>query len=185
MCLTLGTGIGGGIIINNQLIYGEANGAGEIGHITVNPDGARCNCGNIGCMETEAAGPAIIKRAKAYLKKYKKGLLRMRKKITPLDVYQAALKRDPLALEVWKETGKYLGIGLANCITILNPEKIIFGGRISQAFPFFIKSLKKEINFRARMIPKNFTKLLQAQLGENAGIIGSACLVFEKLNLLN
>lgn len=186
ICVTLGTGIGGGIIANNELVTGQEGFAGEIGHVIINPDGKECSCGNLGCLEEYAAARGIVATAKNLLKYDTVGtgrdlsLLHHHKKdLTPKKIYHAAKAGDKLARQVWKITGKYLGIGLANCVTILNPGKILIGGRISSALPFFKKSLLDEINQRARMIPKNSTKIELTSLGEKAGLIGAAALVFK------
>lgn len=180
ICITIGTGIGGGIITNGVLVTGYDGFAGEIGHVIINPEGKECTCGNLGCMEEYAAARGIIATAKNLIKyDTQSSLHHYKDDLTPKKIYLAAKAGDKIAKEVWKTTGKYLGIGLANCVTILNPQKILIGGRISKALPLFKKSLIDELNHRARMIPKNSTKIERARLGEKAGMIGSACLVFK------
>lgn len=181
ICITIGTGIGGGIIANNQLVMGFDGFAGEIGHVIINPEGKECTCGNLGCMEEYAAARGIIATAKNLLKYDKDSSLHHHKNdLTSKKIYLAAKAGDKIAKEVWKLTGKYLGIGLANCVTILNPKKILIGGRIGNALPLFKKYLTEEINRRARMVPKNNTRIEKAKLGERAGMIGAACLVFKE-----
>lgn len=188
ICIAIGTGIGGGIVANNKLVYGYSNGAGEIGHVTVQPDGLKCKCGNYGCMEAYASGPNIAKRTKTALKGNTKSILLKMKKnintITAKDLYYAALKKDKLALKIWKETGIYLGIGLSSSIAVLNPQRIIIGGKVSTAMIFFLPSIKKEINKRNRMIPEDSTEIFKAKLGTQAGMIGAAALVFEEKGIL-
>ncbi|MFH1454634.1 MAG: ROK family protein [Armatimonadota bacterium] len=181
ICITMGTGIGGGIIANNELIIGHEGFTGEIGHIIINPDGKECTCGNLGCMEEYASLRGITATAKNLLKyDTESSLHKYKDELTPKKIYYAAKDGDKIAKEVWKITARYLGIGLANCVTILNPQKIIFGGRISTALPLFKRELIHQINMRARMIPKNSTKILKAKLGDRAGMIGAASLIFKK-----
>jgi len=126
VCFTLGTGIGGGLVVNGKLIHGASDVAGEIGHITVDFNGRRCGCGNDGCLEAYASGPAIARRTVEALQAGAESSLRSvagddLSEITAQTVYEAAAAGDPLALEVVRDTAKYLGTGVANLINILNP----------------------------------------------------------------
>lgn len=188
MC-AIGTGIGGGIVVNGEILLGTNESAGEIGHITVLPNGPLCNCGNKGCLEALASGPAIARRVKKAMDENKESLLWYLTKgdkslVTPLLVYEAAKKGDKLSLKIWEETGIYLGIAFANIIHTLDPKIFLIGGRVSGAMEFFLPSLIKEMEKRATMVEKGSVKVKQAHLKENAGIIGAAALAFEKTKIL-
>jgi len=180
ICLTLGTGIGGGVIIENKLCLGASQGAGEIGHITIEPAGYICGCGNQGCFEAMTARSSIIKRATDKVVKGEKTLLSEFDEISPLAVFEAAEKGDKAAIEVFRETGKYLGIGLANLILILNPERIVIGGRIANAKKYLFPPAIEEIKKRVKMFPPETTEIVQAELGEKAGLVGAAVYVFQQ-----
>lgn len=188
VCCALGTGIGGGVVARGELILGALEGAGEIGHITVDPDGPDCNCGNFGCMEALASGPGIARRARAGLSLGILSLLRDMvediSQVTSETVHKAACQGDPFSLKIWEETGIFLGIGIANIVTILNPQRIILGGRVSRAMEFFLPALKRELNRRARMVPPDSTEIVPAGLGKEAGMVGAAALAMEKLGIL-
>jgi len=183
----IGTGIGGGIVVDGKLILGENEAAGEIGHITVDPDGHQCNCGNFGCMEALASGPNIGRRAREAMLKDKKSLLWEMEEdiwdVTAYTVYKAAKQKDPVALKVWEDTGRYLGIGFASLIHTVNPSRFIIGGRVADAMEFFLPALREEINKRAKMVPPDSVEIVRAQLKENAGLVGSAALALEKIGV--
>jgi len=181
ICMTLGTGIGGGIIINNNLYLGASQGAGEIGHTTIEPDGPLCGCGNRGCFEALVARGAIIRTAREFIEKNKNTILADVKDLSPLSVFEAAEKGDQVAIEIFNTTGRYLGIGLSNLILILNPEKIVIGGRIANAHKYLFPPAQEEIKKRVKMFPPESTQLVLAELGANAGLIGAAVYVFQKM----
>ncbi len=141
--LTLGTGVGGGIIIGKKIFHGR-NDAGELGHTTINFNGIKCNCGNIGCIEEYVSARGIMRLAKGLKAK------------TPLDVYNLALKGNKKAIKVFEKTGFYLGVGVANFVNIFDPDVIIIGGGISNAWRFFSKSMKKTVKERC-VVNKNPT----------------------------
>jgi predicted NBD/HSP70 family sugar kinase len=128
--LTIGTGIGSGIILDGKLWEGEGGYAGEIGHITVNPEGDACKCGGRGCLETEASGPRIVKNYQALMGRADVADSR--------DVYLLAKAGDPVAIESFKKCAYYLGIGLGIVINLLNPEKILIGGGVVSAGKFLL-----------------------------------------------
>ncbi len=182
ICVTLGTGVGGGIIIDRKIYRGVNGSAGEIGHITVESNGRRCNCGNRGCMEAYVGAPHIKERAIEKIKSGRHSIIvklvnGSLNKITPKRLEEAALYRDKLALEIWQETGFYLGTGLASLINILNPEKIIIGGGVANAGKLIFDPLLKTIKERALPVSWQDTKIVRAKLGEDAGVIGAAMLV--------
>ena len=180
ICLTLGTGIGGGVIIENKLCLGASQGAGEIGHTTIDPNGFICGCGNQGCFEAMAARTSIIKRAQQKVDEGRDTILAEVEEMSPLAVFEACEKGDKAALEVFEETGRYLGIGLANLISILNPEKIVIGGRIANAKKYLFPAAKEEIKKRVKMFPPETTEIVQAELGPDAGLAGAAVYVFQQ-----
>ncbi|MBW2623815.1 MAG: ROK family protein, partial [Deltaproteobacteria bacterium] len=154
LCLTLGTGIGGGIIINGKLLHGADGMAGELGHITVAPDGPRCNCGNHGCLEALASATAIKREATMALKNRPESELNSRcggnvKAITAEMVYHSATSGDLVSRKVYQTMGKYLGIGIASLVNIFNPEMVIIGGGVSKAWDLFGPYTKKEVSKRA------------------------------------
>ncbi|MEM2933671.1 MAG: ROK family protein [Methanocellales archaeon] len=178
LCLTIGTGVGGGIILNNELWRGIDGTAGELGHVTIYPDGLKCKCGNLGCLEAYISAGGIMRMAK---KAKHPSTLKQRQNITPQLVYEAALRGDLAAVEIWQEVGRILGIGLATFVNIFNVEAIIIGGGIASAYDFFIESAKLEMRKRAFKVPAERIKLLKAELGDDAGILGAAYIAWQAL----
>ena len=160
--LTIGTGVGGGIVINKKIFHGRMN-AGELGHTSINFNGIKCNCGNIGCLEEYVSARGIMRIAKGLNAK------------TPLDVYNLALKGNKKATKVFEKMGFYLGIAVVNFVNIFDPDVIIIGGGISNAWKFFSKSMKKTVKERA-YVNKN-PKIVKSKL-KNAAILGSASLMY-------
>lgn len=182
--ITLGTGIGGSLIANGQLLLGSGEGFGEVGHMTIDPTGRRCGCGNHGCWEALAGRDAIIERAWRALQTGRASRLGEMAhwtlgEITPALIAQAALAGDALAQDVLAETGMWVGIGVANLIQIYNPEVVIIGGGISQAGDLLLGPIQRTVNWRAQMVPAGTATILPAQLGDDAGMFGGAVLVFE------
>jgi len=169
--ITLGTGVGGGIIINGRIYRGAGFTAGEIGHITVAKNGPRCNCGNRGCLEAFVGNNRIIARYKR-----RTGI---KGTITAKDIQKAAQKGDKYARRIWQEAGEYIGIALAGIINVLNPEIIVIGGGVSGAGHFLMDSIRKTVEERALPIASSGTEIKKAKLGNDAGIIGSAALCLE------
>jgi len=159
--LTLGTGVGGGIVINQRIYHGRNN-AGELGHTTINFDGPKAKCGNHGCLETYLGKKGVMKLARGLKAK------------EPLDVYRLALKGNKQALKVWKEYGTMLGIGIANMINSLDPDIFVVGGNVSKAWRFFSKSMMSEVKKRTLFEP---CPVVKSKLGENAAVLGAAALV--------
>jgi len=176
---TLGTGIGGAIVHNDKLL----NVAAEIGHMTVQADGQRCHCGNFGCLEAYASGRAVISRVIAALEKGRESLLRGVSetiyKLTTEDIYRTALDGDSLCREALRDAGRYLGIGIANMINLMSPGAIILMGGLTGAWDIYVKEAIKEASKRALRELFDAVKIIPSSLGDNAGIIGAAGLVFE------
>jgi len=177
---TLGTGIGGGIIYNNKLF----NASAEIGHMTINTHGEKCHCGNIGCLESFASARAILSKAVSILEKDRESLLREYcggnfYKLTAEDIYKAALDGDSFARELLRDAGKHLGIGIANIINLISPEAIILAGGLTGAWDIYIQEAIKEASRRAFKELFDTVKIIPSSLLDDAGLIGSAGLVFQ------
>lgn len=180
--LTLGTGIGGGIIYHGNLM----NVSAEIGHMSINSDGEKCPCGNTGCLENYASARAMITRAVSMLEKGTESLLKECckgnfYKITPENIYLSALDGDTLSRDILREAGKYLGVGLANIINIMSPEAIILTGGLVGAWNIYVQEAIKEASRRALKDLFDSVKIIPSSLGDNAGLIGAASLVFDNL----
>ncbi len=183
--IRIGTGIGAGIILNGTIYEGSNGNAGEIGHMTIEPNGPRCRCGNRGCLEALASGAAITKRAitemlggrDTLIKELTSGSI---EEITAKIVAEAAKMGDKLSLEIWEEVGEYLGIAIANLINMYNPQIIIIGGGVAQAEKLLFEPIKRTVKKRALPGPGKLVKIVPSQLGENVSIIGAASLALEK-----
>lgn len=180
--VTLGTGVGGGIIANGQLVTGIAGGGGEIGHITIDPEGYDCNCGKKGCLETVASATGIVRVARDLAEEYS-GNSQLKSKldngddISAKDVYDLAKNDDVLALQVVDKVSMYLGMALANEANSLNPEYIIVGGGVSAAGDFLLDHVNEYFLKYTFPLVRETTKLKLATLGNGAGVIGAASLV--------
>ena len=179
VCITLGTGVGSGLILNGDIFHGAKNGAGELGHITVVEDGPKCNCGNTGCLEALAAAPAILKAGKKAVTEGKETLLSEigTDNLTTKDVFDAAKNGDKVSLEIVNQVAHHLGLALANVVNILNPEQIIIGGGVAAAGEILFNPLKEIIKMRALKGLYDCLEVVEAQLGNDAGIVGAAALV--------
>jgi glucokinase len=175
---TLGTGIGGGIVLDGQIFHGVSDVAGEIGHMTIDSTGRKCNCGNYGCLEAYASGPAIALRAvegieagaESVLPDLVNGKL---ERITAATVYEGAVVGDAYANEVMKETAKFLGAGIANIINILNPEMVVIAGGVTRAGDHLFVPLRAEIRRRAFKSAEEACQIVPAKLMGTAGVIGA------------
>lgn len=182
ICITVGTGIGSGIVVNGQLVRGAANAAGEIGHIKLQmKDGPICGCGDTGCLEAFASGPSIVAMAQEYIKGGKSTKFRelagVDNEITPYIVAKAAEEGDPVAKRIFEIVGEYIGIGLTSVINLLNPEKVIIGGGVAEAGDLLLNPIRKTIKERAMVVAGNSVEIVPAQLGNSAGVIGASMLV--------
>lgn len=174
ICVTLGTGVGGGIIIDGNILQGIDGTAGEIGHICVEPLGAPCGCGSRGCVEQYSSATAVVRITRELENQYPKSILQNKTRLTSLDVYEAGKEGDDLALEVFRQMGFYLGIALGGLINVLNPEVIVIGGGAAAGWDLFIGHLEDQIRKRAFREPAERAKLVRAKLGDDAGILGAA-----------
>jgi glucokinase len=181
ICITVGTGIGSGLIINGKLVRGASNAAGEIGHIKLQMhEGPMCGCGDTGCMEAFASGPSMVALAQNYImggKSTKYREMANSAEITPFILCEAAKAGDPVALTIFNKMGEYIGIGLSSVVNLLNPEKIIIGGGVADAGEFLLTPLKETLKKRAMKISADAVQIVPAQLGNTAGVIGASLLI--------
>jgi glucokinase len=180
--LTLGTGLGGGMIYNDNLYEGPV----EIGHMAIVPSGRYCTCGSYGCLESYASGRAIVDRAISSLEKGTESLLSKccqgnYYKITPEVIFKTALEGDSLSREVFREAGHFLGIGVANLINLMGLEAVIIGGGLIGGWDLFIDELTKEATRRAFKPLSAEVKILKSNLTKDAGSIGAAGFLFSKI----
>lgn len=179
--VTLGTGIGGGIIIDGKPLRGVDGTAGEIGHICVEPFGEPCGCGARGCVEQYSSATAIVRLTRELESQYPKSVWQNKAGLTSLEVYEAGKQGDELALEVFRQMGFYLGIALADLVNVLNPEVIVIGGGASSGWDLFINHVEEQIRSRAFREPAQRVRIMRAMLGDDSGILGSARLAFEQI----
>jgi glucokinase len=182
--LTLGTGIGGGIVLHGQIFHGVSDAAGEIGHMTIEANGRKCPCGNYGCLEAYASGPAIARRAIEGMEAGAESLLTdlvggKLENITAATVYEAVINGDMYANEVMRETAKFLGAGVANIVNIFNPDMIVISGGVTKAGDHLFVPLRAEVRRRAFKSALDACQITAAQLPGIAGVIGAAG-VFKK-----
>ena len=181
VCITVGTGIGSGLVVNGQLVRGAANAAGEIGHIKLQmKDGPICGCGDTGCLEAFASGPSIVAMAQDYLKSGKSTKFREMAgdgEITPYIVAKAAEAGDPVAKRIFTIIGEYVGMGLVSVINLLNPEKVIIGGGVAEAGDLLLEPIRKTVMERAMVVARESVEIVPAELGNSAGVIGASMLV--------
>lgn len=183
VCITLGTGLGGGVVVDGKLLRGGNYSAVELGHITINAKGPRCGCGNKGCIEGYVGSARIVAKVKRYLKTNHSSIIpelvsHDLKKITPKVISEAYRKGDRLAARIWKEAGADVGVMLADLVNIFNPEAIIVGGGVAQAGEPLFNAIKEEIIKRAFPLLSKNIKILPASLGPESGIKAAAALVF-------
>jgi glucokinase len=179
ICLTLGTGVGGAIVLDGELWRGVDGTAGEIGHASVEPFGkVKCKCGNIGCLEVYASATAIVRMTRELLSSGLHSLLRSipTEALTSEEVYRAALAGDEVALDVMCRLGMHLGVAMANLVNIFNPEMIVIGGGVSAAWDLFAERACEEVMKRAFPVPAQRCKIVRAECGDDAGLLGAAWL---------
>jgi glucokinase len=184
--LTLGTGIGGGIIIDGRLYLGAGGGAGELGHITVDADGPECGCGNVGCLEMLASGTAIAREAIERIRRGdKSSLVAMVKgeinNITAATVGKAARSGDKLSREIIARAAYYLGIGMVNIVNIFDPEMFVIGGGMSELGEMILGSGRKMVAQQVFSLSARSVKIVTAQLGNEAGVYGAAAFALEMI----
>lgn len=178
-CFTLGTGIGGGLVIDKKLYRANGGSAGEIGHQVVARDGLPCTCGGRGCLEVYASGPAITAQGvRAVLMKQHTRLAELANgdlnRITVALIQQAAHEGDLVAREIFRAAGEYIGIAAANLVVALAPEKIVLGGGVMQAGEWLLPTIRHTVRERVHLTPAEQTEIVAAELGDDAGVVGAA-----------
>jgi len=182
--LAVGTGIGGGIIINGRLYSGVSGSAGEIGHMTIDVNGPRCDCGKTGCLEALVSGTAVAKEAIKRIRQGERSSLTeivegKIENITAEEVSIAAQGGDSLASEVILKAATYLGVGIANLVNIFNPEMIIIGGGMAKMGDLLLNPARQVVRERAFQLPAQAVQIVPARLGDDAGVLGAAVFAFQ------
>jgi glucokinase len=184
--ITLGTGVGGGLILNGRIWSGTAGTSGEIGHLTVDPDGRKCHCGNRGCLETMASGFWAVAWAKEQLARGAASWLRELYETDPESLggdtlVAAALQRDSLALRAFERVGRSLGQAIAGVVHLLGLSRVVIGGRFARAWEVFDLYLQEELYRRLTLFPREALSVVPAKLEDDAGMIGAARLAWHNL----
>ncbi|MFN3307616.1 MAG: ROK family protein [Anaerolineales bacterium] len=183
----LGTGVGGGLVINGQLHFGLSGSAGEIGHIVLDPEGPRCGCGNRGCLEVYASGPAI---AAMGMKMVAQGLATQiatlcegdYNRITAALIAQAAQEGDAIAQEIYDRAGEALGKAAATLCVTLSPQRIVLTGGVAQAGDLLLHPMRETLRRLARVIPVDQVEVVLGKLGDQAGVLGAACFAAQNIS---
>lgn len=184
--LTLGTGVGGGVIAEGNLLHGTAGAAGEVGHITVEPNGYDCTCGKKGCLETVASATGVVRLARDMADEFAgdsqlKSMIDDGELITSKDVFDLAQQGDRFALLVVDKVTFYLGLACGNIGNLLNPSTIVLGGGVSKAGEFLAERVRNYFEKFTYPTVRNSTKIRLAKLGNDAGVIGASSLVIENI----
>ncbi len=177
--ITIGTGIGGGLIFDGELYHGSSDVAGEIGHTTIDVNGRHCKCGNYGCLEAYASGPAIATRAREALAREDNASMLtsmvdgQHDRITAELVYDAAKKGDGVANEIVRDTARYLGAGIATLLNVVNPDVVVVAGGVTRAGDALFAPLRTEVRRRAFKPAVQAARIVPAELPGTAGVIGA------------
>ncbi len=179
LCLAIGTGIGGGVVIDNKLVLNQGGSAGELGHITVDVHGPICGCGNHGCVETYASGPAITALGlKAVVQGQTTIIGEMvdydLNKITPHTIAKAAEAGDQVALSIWDTVGEYIGVAIINAALVVGPKRVVLAGGVAAAGDLLLDPIRKTLQKRMIVMPADNIEVVLGTLGNDAGIIGTA-----------
>jgi glucokinase len=185
--ITLGTGVGGGLILDGRLWQGAQGTTGEIGHITVEPEGRKCHCGNRGCLETMASGFWTVVWVKEQLAQGAPSWLQELYHTDPDAIrgetlVAAALNRDPLALRAFDRVGRSLGQAIADAVHLLGLSRVVIGGRFAGAWEVFQPPLAEELHHRLTLFPPEAVSIVPAQLGDDAGLLGAAKLAWDMVS---
>lgn len=186
LCITLGTGLGSGFILNGAIWHGTNDLAGEMGHITLIPDGLLCNCGREGCLEAYVSATGIVTRTRLAIKGGRPSSLEKyiedgEEPLTSRMVYKHAEQGDRLAREIFEETGRFLAISLANVLNLLDLEMVIIGGQVADSGELLLRPTIHEVERRAIRTKYYPIRIVQSNLGDSAGIIGAAKIVFDRI----
>ncbi len=189
LCLTLGTGVGGGLILNGTVWRGSWGSGGEVGHMTIDPRGTVCPCGGRGCLETEASATAIRRKALEFLEGGARSTLTeylsKPESLTAHEVADAARRGDDLAMGIYRGVGAALGRAMVNVMNLLGLEAFLIGGGVSGAFDLFRPSIMAEIERVSTLFPVETYRVLQTELGEDAGVLGAARQAFDRVGGLS
>lgn len=185
VCITLGTGVGGGVIINKHLYRGTSMSAGELGHITVEKEGPLCGCGNRGCLERYVGNKYLVEHAVSNIERGQKTIIstlaeQSSERITPKIIAEAAQKGDKFALSIWERAGEYIGIVLAGVVNFINPEVIVIGGGLANAGSLLLDPIIKTVEMRSLPVSLSKVKITTALLNNLSGSIGAALLAQKK-----
>jgi glucokinase len=183
--LTLGTGVGGGIIINGEMYVGACGSAGELGHMVIDVNGPECACGNRGCLEQLASGTAIAREAIRRIRQGEKSSLAEMvegkvEDVSAEKVEVAARNGDKMSLDVLARTSQYLGVGMTNIVNIFNPEMIVLGGGVAKMGDLLIEPARRVVAEKAFPVSARAVHIITAQLGDEAGVYGAAAFAFEQ-----
>jgi glucokinase len=180
ICLTLGTGVGGGLIFDGNPYRGTDGTAGEIGHMIVEPDGHPCGCGSWGCLEQYASATAVVRMTQETAPSAK-SVFSGQTNFSALEVYDAAVNGDAVAISVYKRMGYYLGMALSSLVNVLNPDVIVLAGGLAAGWDAFIPATREQIEKRAFRVPADRVKLVRAELGDDAGLLGVTKVAFSSI----
>ncbi len=186
VCLTVGTGIGGAIIIDGRLYTGSSGSAGEIGHMVIEANGAKCRCGNTGCLEALASGTAIAREAAAHVARGEPSSLSeivagRLEDITAEKVAFAAREGDSLARSIINQAATYLGVGMVNLVNIFNPEMIVVGGGVAGMGDMLLDPARRVVRERAFLVSAEAVSIVSSQLGSDAGMLGAAIFALQQV----
>ena len=181
----LGTGIGGGVVIDGRLRLGPLGAAGELGHQTIVPDGPPCGCGNRGCLETLASGPAITAQgvwllASGRAPKLHELVAGDPGAVTPREMALAAAAGDDAVREALIRAAEYIGIGVANVVTALHPDLVVFGGGVAEIGPLLFDTVRETVRRRVGMFPTDDLRIEKSLLGDKAGALGGIALAVKR-----
>jgi glucokinase len=181
--ITVGTGIGGGLILRGELYAGVSGTAGEVGHMVIVADGPRCACGRLGCLEAVASGRAIAREARAALDAGRPSVLAAvaADALDAQAVARAAAEGDPLAREVFARAARYLGLAVANLVHLLNPALVVVGGGVAQAGALLLAPVRRIVESEAFARPAAAVRIVPAALGPDAGALGAAAAARRRL----
>ncbi|MGH2404996.1 MAG: ROK family protein [bacterium] len=180
--MTISTGIGGGLILNGRLFHGVSGTAGEVGHMVIDPAGPRCPCGRTGCLEALASGTSIARHARAAVASGRPTTLSTvaPEALTAADVARAARDGDPLATELFGRAARYVGIGVANLVNLLNPAMVIIGGGVTKAGDLLFAPVRRIVLDEAFPRPAAAVRIVPAALGDDVGAVGAAAVALER-----
>jgi glucokinase len=180
ICITLGTGVGGGLILNGGPYRGADGTAGEIGHMVVEPEGHSCGCGSRGCLEQYASATAVVRMTKEMAADMD-SIFSGAASFTAEEVYAASTNGDPVAINVYRRMGYYLGIALTGLVNVLDPDVIVLAGGLAAGWDAFAPAAGEQIEKRAFRVPADRVKLVRAELGDDAGLLGVAKVAFSSI----